>query len=144
MNIELISFGYLHAEPPTAQITVDLRHHFRDPHVTPQLRYMTAHDAPVRAAVMRTPGIKQALAGTALTVEGFLSGPSGDTVTVASGCAGGRHRAATFALALRAILTGDTAAAAELDIEDLARPYVDRALHVTMRHRDLRKDVVHR
>ncbi|MFF4741312.1 ATPase [Streptomyces sp. NPDC001262] len=143
-RIELISFGYLHNRPPDAHLTIDLRHHYRDPHLSPDLRYMTAHDAPVRAAVINTPGIKQLLAATALAVEGFLTGPSSGTVTIASGCAGGRHRAATFALALHTILTGDSHTAAELGITDLAQPYGERGLHVTLHHRDLAKAVVER
>lgn len=144
-TITIISFGYLHGAPPAdAHLTIDLRHHFRDPHVSPELRYMTANDAPVRTAVMTTPGIKQLLAGTVAAVDGFLSGPSGTSLTIADGCAGGRHRAATFALALQAVLSGDVAGAAELGVEDLAQPYSSRGLTVHLVHRDLDKDVVHR
>ncbi|MEU5179791.1 RNase adapter RapZ [Streptomyces longwoodensis] len=99
-TVEIVSFGYLHAAPPTAHLTIDLRHHFRDPHVSPELRYMTAEDAPVRAAVLGTPGITALVDATATAVTAFASGPSAGTVTVADGCAGGRHRAPTFALAL--------------------------------------------
>ncbi len=93
-TIEIVSFGYLHGAPDDAHLTVDLRHHFRDPHVSPELRYMTAHDAPVRAAVMTTPGIKELITATVMQIEAFLAGPSasGRLVRVAAGCAGGRHR----------------------------------------------------
>lgn len=40
--VEIVSFGYLHGEPPQAHITLDLRNHFRDPHINPALREMTA------------------------------------------------------------------------------------------------------
>lgn len=40
VDITVVFFGYLHGEPPKA----DLRHHFRDPHVNPGLRYLTARD----------------------------------------------------------------------------------------------------
>ncbi|MBL1086828.1 ATPase [Streptomyces actinomycinicus] len=144
-TITIISFGYLHGAPPAdAHLTIDLRQHFRDPHVSPELRYMTAHDAPVRVAVMNTPGIKQLLAATVAAVEGFLAGPSGTSLTIADGCAGGRHRAATFALALEAVLTSDIASAAELGVEDLAQQYSGRGLAVRLVHRDLDKDVVDR
>jgi UPF0042 nucleotide-binding protein len=49
--VEIVSFGYLHGEPPPAHLTIDLRHHFKDPHVSPELRSMTAHDEPVRTTV---------------------------------------------------------------------------------------------
>ncbi|TWV41330.1 ATPase [Streptomyces misionensis] len=124
-TVEIVSFGYLHDAPPAAHLTVDLRHHFRDPHVAPELRYMTANDAPVRAAVLGTPGITDLVEATAMAVEAFASGPSAGTVTVADGCAGGRHRAPTFAGALAERL----AAAGH---------------QVSVRHRDLDKDVIQR
>ncbi|MFE4577114.1 RapZ C-terminal domain-containing protein [Streptomyces chartreusis] len=124
-SVEIVSFGYLHSAPPAAHLTIDLRHHFRDPHVAPELRYMTADDAPVRTAVLNTPGITDLVAATARAVAAFASGPSGGTVVVADGCAGGRHRAPTFARALAACLRA--------------------AGHsVTVSHRDMGKDVVQR
>lgn len=125
ITVEITSFGYLHDNPPTAHLTVDLRHHFRDPHISPELRYMTADDAPVQAAVMGTPGITALVEATATAVAAFAAGPSAGTVTVADGCAGGRHRAPVFARALADRLTaaGHT---------------------VSVRHRDLDKPVVQR
>ncbi|MFI1046807.1 ATPase [Streptomyces griseoruber] len=124
-TVEIVSFGYLHDAPPAAHLTIDLRQHFRDPHVSPELRYMTAEDAPVRAAVMGTPGIAALVDATATAVAAFAAGPSAGTVTVADGCAGGRHRAPTFALALADRLTAD-------------------GHTVSIRHRDMGKDVVQR
>lgn len=124
-TVEIISFGYLHDAPPAAHLTVDLRHHFRDPHVSPELRYMTADDEPVRDAVRATPGILQLVDAVALSVAAFAAGPSAGIVTVASGCAGGRHRAPTFA-------------------RDLAARLTEAGHSVTVRHRDLGKPVVQR
>ncbi|MFC4529147.1 ATPase [Sphaerisporangium dianthi] len=123
--VEIVSFGYLHGEPPPAHLTIDLRHHFKDPHVSPELRYMTARDEPVRATVLGTPGIADLLEATATAVAAFLTGPSAGTVTVADGCAGGRHRAPIFAEHLAHRLRGD-------------------GLSVTLHHRDLDKPVVQR
>ncbi|MEU2873771.1 RNase adapter RapZ [Streptomyces olivoreticuli] len=123
--VEIVSFGYLHDAPPVAHLTIDLRHHFRDPHVSPELRYMTADDEPVRTAVLSTPGIAELVEATAGAVAAFACGPSAGAVTVADGCAGGRHRAPVFARALADRLTA--------------------AGHsVTVSHRDLGKDVVER
>ncbi|KOV98183.1 MULTISPECIES: RNase adapter RapZ [unclassified Streptomyces] len=124
-TVEIVSFGYLHDTPPAAHLTVDLRQHFRDPHVSPELRYMTANDEPVRAAVLGTPGIADLVEATAMAVEAFASGPSAGAVTVADGCAGGRHRAPTFAGALAERLTA-------------------AGHQVSVRHRDLDKDIVQR
>ncbi|MEU8688492.1 RNase adapter RapZ [Streptomyces sp. NPDC048665] len=123
--VKIVSFGYLHDAPPTAHLTIDLRHHFRDPHVSPELRYLTAEDAPVRAAVLATPGINDLIEATAAAVTAFASGPSAGAVTVADGCAGGRHRAPAFALALAERLTA-------------------AGHRVSVRHRDLAKPVVQR
>ncbi|MEW1837508.1 RNase adapter RapZ [Nonomuraea angiospora] len=125
VDVRIESFGFLHGAPPAAHLTIDLRHHFRDPHVSPQLRYMTAHDEPVRTTVLNTPGIAALVEATATAVAAFAAGPSADVVTVADGCAGGRHRAPTFAMALAERLRRD-------------------GLTVAVHHRDLGKPVVQR
>ncbi|MFJ3141692.1 ATPase [Streptomyces halstedii] len=124
-HVEIISFGYLHNPPPAAHLTLDLRHHFRDPHVAPELRHMTANDEPVRAAVLGTPGIVDLVAAAAAAVNAFAAGPSTGTVLVANGCAGGRHRAPTFAQALADQLTADGHTVTVLH-RDLHQPVINR------------------
>jgi UPF0042 nucleotide-binding protein len=124
-TVEITSFGYLHDAPPAAHLTIDLRHHFRDPHVSPELRHMTAADEPVRAAVRATPGIQQLVKAAVDMVAAFAAGPTQGAVTVASGCAGGRHRAPTVA-------------------RDLADQLTALGFHVTVHHRDLNEPVVDR
>ncbi|MFD8308099.1 ATPase [Streptomyces sp. NPDC059690] len=124
-DVEIVSFGYLHGQPPTAHLTIDLREHFRDPHVSPELRHMTAQDHAVREAVINTPGIRDLVAATARAATAFRSGPSAGPVVVADGCAGGRHRAPTFAAFLALALT-------------------TAGLRVRVQHRDLAKAVVER
>jgi UPF0042 nucleotide-binding protein len=124
--VEITTFGYLHREvPPPATITLDLRTHFKDPHVNPALRHMTAHDAPVREAVVNTSGIPALITATVSAVLAYLAGPTDAPVTVAVGCAGGRHRAATVGMALAGALAdhGITTTVTHLD---LSRPVVDR------------------
>ncbi|WP_431776468.1 RapZ C-terminal domain-containing protein [Streptomyces cucumeris] len=125
-RVEITSFGYLHGAEPDARIKLDLRHHFRDPHVNPELRYLTAHDQAVRDAVMATEGVEQLLQAAEAMVGAYLAGPRQDEpVTVAVGCAGGRHRAATAASVL-----AERCAARGLDVDlvhrDLAKPVVER------------------
>jgi UPF0042 nucleotide-binding protein len=116
--------------------------YFRDPHVSPELRQLTAYDAAVRRAMMDTPGIRELVVALVAAVEAYLAGPSASDVTVAVGCAGGRHRAATTAAALDAVLRGDQDQAAEYGLASLA---ADRPAHdVTLSHRDLARPVVHR
>lgn len=125
-RVEITSFGYLHGAEPDARIKLDLRHHFRDPHVNPELRHLTAHDQAVRDAVMATEGVEQLVQAAVDMVAAFLAGPrQEEPVTVAVGCAGGRHRAATAASVLAERCTA-------------------RGLAVDLVHRDLDKDVVER
>lgn len=129
MLITITSFGYLHDPAPAAHLTVDVRA-FRDPHLNPALRELTAADPAVQAAVMGTPGVPELLdaltdaltpAGAAVAATGGPDAP----LRVAVGCAGGRHRSAHVAavLAARAAALGHT---------------------VELRHRDIRKPVVQR
>ncbi|MFF2662984.1 ATPase [Kitasatospora sp. NPDC058032] len=124
-EICVISFGYLHGAPPEAHLTLDLRKHFRDPHVDPALRHLTAHDLPVRRAVMGTPGIREAVTAAALVVDAYDAGPTHAPLTIAVGCAGGRHRAAvvTAALARRLTMLGFTIRVVHRDLD---KPVVER------------------
>ncbi|MFD5875683.1 ATPase [Streptomyces sp. NPDC060322] len=124
-QVEIISFGYLHGPPPTAHITLDLRHHFRDPHVSPELRHMTANDAAVQDAVYATLGITALINAISASIAAFAAGPTAGPITVAIGCAGGRHRAPAVAQALGSLLAVNR------------RP---RAVH----HRDLHQPVINR
>lgn len=126
-DVRVISFGYLHGAAPQATITLDLRVHFKDPHVSPELRYLTAKDEAVREAVRGTSGIPELTEAAADMVEAYLQGPAGEyPVTVAVGCQGGRHRAASVALDLS---------------ERLDR---EHGLVTTVLHRDIQLDVVDR
>ncbi|NUR27403.1 MAG: ATPase, partial [Catenulispora sp.] len=79
-----------------------------------------------RDAVMATDGVEQLLQAAEAMVDAYLAGPRQDEpVTVAVGCAGGRHRAATAASVL-------------------AERCAARGLDVDLVHRDLGKDVVER
>lgn len=125
-EVRVITFGYLHGAPPAdAHIVLDLRHHFRDPHAVRGLRNLTAENAEVRAAVLDTPGIRPLIDATAAAAMAYLDGPSAGPVTVAVGCAGGRHRAATVGLIL-------------------ARMLAHLRVPVTLAHRDIGKAVVQR
>ncbi|WP_116025489.1 RapZ C-terminal domain-containing protein [Thermomonospora umbrina] len=122
--VRIVSFGYLHGDPPPAHVTLDLRVHFRDPHISPKLRYMTAEDFDVRDAVRRTPGIWALIESTCDLANAYLAGPGSAVLTIAVGCSGGRHRAPTVAGSLAESLRRDH------DVEH--------------QDRDLSKDVVER
>ncbi|MFI8942730.1 ATPase [Streptomyces syringium] len=124
-DVEVTSFGFGHGPQPTAHVVLDLRQHFRDPHVDPALRTLTVANRAVRRAVLRTSGIRPLLRATVAQVAAFREGPSGEAVTVAVGCVGGRHRSATVA-------------------HCLARRLRRRGLAVDLRHRDADRPVIQR
>jgi RNase adaptor protein for sRNA GlmZ degradation len=121
--VEVISFGYGHGGPPPAHLTIDVRAHFRDPHVSPELRYLTAADAPVVEAVMSTPGVPALIDSTTAAVAAFRAAPAPGPVTVAIGCVGGRHRSAAIAAEVARRL----GPAVTLIHRDINRPVINRA-----------------
>jgi UPF0042 nucleotide-binding protein len=124
MPIDIVSFGYLHAPPPAAHITIDVREHFRDPHVDPALRQLTAHDKPVAQAVMNTPGIPELIPALAATVHAYLAGPTQVPLTVAIGCEDG-HRSAQLSGAVAQLLR-DSGQAVTVDHRDIDQAVVAR------------------
>jgi UPF0042 nucleotide-binding protein len=120
--VQLISFGYRHAPPPEADITLDTRRLLRDPHVDPALRELTGLDEPVRTHVMNTPGALCLIVNTAATVRQLfedLAVPH--QVVVAVGCAGGRHRSVALTEQIAALLDGGPASVA-VHHRDVDRP----------------------
>ena len=124
-TVEIVSFGYLHGQAPDADVTLDLRRAFRDPHVDPRMRELTGRDRLVRRTVLRTAGIRELLRATTRQVQAYASGPSVDRIVIGSGCAGGRHRSVVVA-------------------DKLARRLRRRGHTVTVTHRDIRRPVVQR
>jgi len=124
-TVEIVSFGFLHGPAPEADVVVDLRRAFRDPHVDPAMRQLTGRDRRVQRAVLGTKGVRRLLRATARQVAAYASGPSVDRIVIGSGCAGGRHRSVVVA-------------------DRLARRLRRRGHHVTVTHRDLHQPVVQR
>lgn len=94
--VKIISFGYGHGEPPAAAIIIDVRR-FRDPHVTPEFRELTAADPRVAAAVMTTPGVQGIADAIVALAHAYARAPQAGRPVIAVGCAGGRHRAPAIA-----------------------------------------------
>jgi UPF0042 nucleotide-binding protein len=124
-TVVIVSFGFLHADAPEADIVLDLRRAFRDPHVDPRMRQLTGRDRLVRRTVLGTAGIRQLLKATTQQVQAYAAGPSADQIVIGSGCAGGRHRSVVVA-------------------DQLARRLRRRGHTVTVTHRDLHLPVVQR
>lgn len=122
---EIISFGYGHGPAPRAHAVIDVRAHFRDPHADPGLRGLTAADPRVTGAVLATPGIPELIAAVTALVRAYGRGPQPAAVTVAVGCAGGRHRSAVIAA-------------------EAARQLRRSGIPATVTHRDMHRPVLTR
>jgi RNase adaptor protein for sRNA GlmZ degradation len=129
-EVTVISFGYGHGTAPVgAHITVDVRRHFRDPHVDPALRYLDATDKRVRNTVLRTPGVRDLVVATVHAVQAFRAGSAGGPVSVAVGCAGGRHRAPAIAMTLASCLKAAGIRTA-VHHRDIGKPVIERVAAV--------------
>ncbi|MEU9279491.1 RNase adapter RapZ [Streptomyces sp. NPDC048341] len=89
------SFGYLHGPVPEADLVFDMRP-FKDPHLDPNLRDLTATHELVMRAVFNTPGVRELGLAIRAAVDAYRSNPLAGPVRVAVGCAGGRHRSAAM------------------------------------------------
>ncbi|GAQ52088.1 RapZ C-terminal domain-containing protein [Streptomyces acidiscabies] len=106
--VRVISFGFGHTGaldeatgeplvPPQADITLDLRRSLKNPHHDPAMRYLTGLDEVVYEHVRNTPGAELLAHNTALAAHTLLGQARLAAFTVATGCAGGRHRAVGMA-----------------------------------------------
>jgi UPF0042 nucleotide-binding protein len=82
----LVSFGYLHGEPPRADVVVDLGDHFRGPLTAGGLREPGDDDPRAAAAALAAPGVTALVGALRATARAYLAG--GRPVTIAIG---GRH-----------------------------------------------------
>jgi len=97
--IHVISFGYGHDTPPTADFTIDVRKSLRNPFHDDSLRDRNAFDRAVYEHVRKTDGARELVRGLASLVMSFEFS-TGRDVTIAFGCVGGRHRSAALAMML--------------------------------------------
>ena len=94
LTVSLISFGFKHGAPLDVDTLLDVRF-LPNPHYDPELRPLTGHDEPVRAAVLDTDDGREFLT-KAKDLFSFLIpryAAEGKTYfTLGIGCTGGRHR----------------------------------------------------
>ena len=130
VEVLVTSFGYLHGDPPRADVLVDVREHLRDPHVDPAFRELTGHDTAVMERVLATPGASALIDALVAAAAALLPGArkTRRLVRVAIGCAGGRHRSVVIAdaVAARLALAGWATWGTEAEHLHLHLPVVDR------------------
>lgn len=122
------SFGYGHAEPPQADVTIDARRHLRNPHADPTMRQLTGLDAAVRDHVLATPGARRLITHTAAMARDLLvdvANANWQLVTVAVGCVGGRHRSVALAEEIAAALRADGVGAV-VEHRDVAKSVIQK------------------
>lgn len=143
--MRIVSFGYGHGDAPAAHLTLDLRHHFRDPHVSPAMRELTAVHREVRRTVLGTPGVKALLAATVRAVQAYDAGPSARNTVVALGCTGGRHRERPCPAPAPAGPRGDRRAPRPAPSRHrtltLGEPPVNAADNLTAQHAELKAEI---
>ncbi len=117
-QLRVISFGFGHGPAPAADLVLDLREWFRDPHVSPKLRELTGRDPEVIANVLSTPGVGSFIDRLFNAVAALVHLGLG-TVVLAAGCTGGRHRSTVISdqLFFRALSAGWTAEVHHRDID---------------------------
>lgn len=127
IRVVITSFGYLHAEPPQADITLDVRSIARDPHISPQMRQLTGLDPDVIRSVISHPDAVDMVTHLYRLVLAYERSKrsSDQLVWVAIGCAGGRHRSVVIAnrvaQRLNTVLVGT-----DVVHRDLCKPVVTR------------------
>lgn len=127
-DVVITSFGYLHGGAPEADIVIDVRRQLRNPYVDPMIRDLTGFDGPVQEHVLATPGAYGLVRNMAQLVSAlWRHGVAAPPVTVAIGCAGGRHRSVVLAQELRAALSHSKCLVADIVHRDVERPVVNRA-----------------
>lgn len=134
IQIVCVSFGYRHGPPPTADVTVDVREHLRDPHVDPAMRGLTGRDMRVAHRVLTTPGAADLAGRLADVMHGLaeLADRRHRYVTLAVGCAGGRHRSVALAEYVAGVLQA-AGWGVEVEHRDIGLPVLPAAARQALR-----------
>lgn len=121
-QLKVISFGRGHGPAPKADLVLDVTDWFRDPHISPALRYRTGKHQDVIEKVLSTRGVTAAIQRLHDLIAVFVE-LDGRPYTVAISCMGGRHRSVVIA-------------------DMLAHLGQCRGWRVEVEHRDIKKRVL--
>ncbi|MBW0144965.1 RNase adapter RapZ [Sphingomicrobium clamense] len=118
--VQFLSFGFSDGVPRSADLVFDMRF-LKNPYWEPNLRSLTGRDRDVRSYVEADPAYGETLDRIEALLEGLIPrywAAGKNTLTVAFGCTGGRHRSVAAAEEMAGRLKGE-----------------DRT--ISIRHRDL-------
>lgn len=115
--LTLVSFGYLHGDPPRADRVEDVRQRLHDPAAARDILELDGHHPRVQQIVENTPGARDLLDNL---VDYILTCYP---TQVAIGCAGGRHRAPSL-VALLAKRLRALGYQVKVEYRDIHRPRV--------------------
>jgi RNase adapter protein RapZ len=107
MEIELLSFGYRHGAPESADLVIDVRF-LPNPHFEPGLRHRTGLDADVAAFVLDPPRTAEFMSKLCEFIDFLIPRYEEEGkahLTVALGCTGGQHRSVAVVQALESHLS---------------------------------------
>jgi UPF0042 nucleotide-binding protein len=118
LSVSLLSFGFKHGTPLDVDMLLDVRF-LPNPHYDPELRPLTGHDEPVRAAVLGQKDTIEFLAHLrellAFLIPRYAA--EGKTYfTLGIGCTGGRHRSVVIVEDLVRYLKEGGAGGPEIDL----------------------------
>jgi len=130
-TIYIRSFGFKYGEPPVANLVFDMRF-IKNPHYVDELRPLTGQEKPVADYILQQDASKRFLERLKEqlrdTLLGYVeNGNDHQTVVIAFGCTGGKHRSVCFAIQCRAIV-------AELVTE------LSLQSRIEVEHRDIGRD----
>ncbi len=130
MKIKIVSFGFKYGDPPSGNLVFDVRF-AKNPHYVPELKPLTGADPAVAIFVLQQPSSEMFLLNLQemlwILISGYAEhGHDHETVTIAFGCTGGKHRSVCFALQAKRILDefiaqGDLEAEVAVEHRDLGR-----------------------
>ena len=109
LTVNIVTFGFKNGLPKDADFVADVRF-LHNPHWVPELRPLTGLDPAVRDYVLASEGAQEFIEGYANVLETVMShyrGHDKQSVTLAVGCTGGKHRSVAVAEALAQRLRED-------------------------------------
>lgn len=107
--IQLLSFGFSNGTPRSADIMFDMRF-LKNPYWEPNLRVLTGADQEVQDYVKADPGWAKVMADIETLLIGLIPrywAAGKNTLTIAFGCTGGRHRSVAAVETIAARLEGE-------------------------------------